>query len=99
MYYIPPCQARSHFAQKICFIIRIDVSRVLAAGGEHKEQLAHELIQLYAPDEAQVVVVVAGGEGCFEGGVAGRGGVVVARRGTICSQSACHTIRTLLTRT
>ena len=71
MYYIPPCQARSHFAQKICFIIRIDVSRVLAAGGKHKEQLAHELIQLYAPEGARVVVVVASGE--RRGTLRGRG--------------------------
>jgi hypothetical protein len=55
-----------HLAQKI----RIDdVARVLPAGREHEEHvaLARELVEVYAPDGAQVVLC---GEGRFEHGVA-----------------------------
>jgi hypothetical protein len=60
-----------HLAQKICID---DVSRVLPAGREHKEHvaLARELVQIYAPDRAQVVLR---GEGRFERGVTRRCGV------------------------
>jgi hypothetical protein len=61
-----------HLAQEICID---DVSRVLPARREHKEHvtLARELVQIYAPDGAQVVVLRD--EGCFERGVARRAGV------------------------
>jgi hypothetical protein len=60
-----------HLAQKICID---DVPRVLPAGGEHKEHvaLARELVQINAPDGAQVVLR---GEGRFECGVTRRAGV------------------------
>lgn len=60
-----------HLAQEVCVD---DVSRVLPARREHEEHvaLARELVQLYAPDGAQVVLR---GEGCLERGVARRAGV------------------------
>jgi hypothetical protein len=60
-----------HLAQKTCID---DVSRVLPARREHKEHvaLARELVQVYAPDGAQVVLR---GEGRFERGVTRRAGV------------------------
>jgi hypothetical protein len=61
-----------HLTQKV----RVDdVSGVLAAGSEHKEHVAfaRELVELYAPDGAQVGV--ARSEGRFEGGVEGGGRV------------------------
>lgn len=61
-----------HLAQKV-FVD--DVSRVLPSRREHKEHLAlaRELVQIYALDGAQVVVLRD--EGRFERGVARRAGV------------------------
>jgi hypothetical protein len=60
-----------HLAQNICID---DVSRVLPSRREHKEHVAlvRELVQINAPDGAQVVLR---GEGRFERGVTWRVGV------------------------
>ena len=60
-----------HLAEEVCVD---DVARVLPARREHEEHvaLARELVQVYAPDGAQVVLR---GEGRLERGVARGAGV------------------------